>query len=248
MIKVLDKTFAILEMLATASPQPITPSEISTAHGINRSTCSRILKELCDLGYAEQISRQRGYSVGPRALTLGRAVNYRRDLLNFAVPAVNRCAEELGQSVLIAENRGNSRYILYYSNRSKLNIHFDVVVFNDLFETATGLVLAAYAGASEKLEFFRNAKARGENFFPEYSDEADAMAGLAQIRADGFVVRRDFREEQDIIAFPLFRNREFIASLGISMPVGEFNDDIFKRSRLAAEEINLAMSRIASIG
>ena len=51
MIKVLDKIFQVLETVISESPTPVTPLWIATKLGMNRPTCSRILKDLTDAGY-----------------------------------------------------------------------------------------------------------------------------------------------------------------------------------------------------
>ena len=43
MIKVLDKSFAILEEIIAATPQPLGPLALAKKLGLNRTTCSRIL-------------------------------------------------------------------------------------------------------------------------------------------------------------------------------------------------------------
>ena len=70
MIKVLDKTFLILEKLALQSPRPCRIGELAEEFGLNNATCARILKELVEAGYAIHLSRLTGYTVGPRSWTV----------------------------------------------------------------------------------------------------------------------------------------------------------------------------------
>ena len=51
MIKVLDKSFAILEEIIAATPQPLGPLALAKKLGLNRTTCSRILRMLLESGY-----------------------------------------------------------------------------------------------------------------------------------------------------------------------------------------------------
>ena len=64
MIKVLDKTFGILEEIIKATPHPMGPMALAEALELNRATCSRILKMLLDSGYIIQVSRRRDMSRG----------------------------------------------------------------------------------------------------------------------------------------------------------------------------------------
>ena len=46
MIKVVEKTFAILEEIVLASPEPLTPGQAAERAGVNRATACRIIREL----------------------------------------------------------------------------------------------------------------------------------------------------------------------------------------------------------
>jgi len=84
MIKVLDKAFGILELLVIASPDSVKPGAIAAALNINNASCSRILKDLSEAGYVEKISREAGYTVGPRAFTLSKQLDYNTELIKAA--------------------------------------------------------------------------------------------------------------------------------------------------------------------
>ena len=48
---VIDKTFAILEQIVISSPAPMLPTQLADELGLNRATCSRLLKQLMEMGY-----------------------------------------------------------------------------------------------------------------------------------------------------------------------------------------------------
>ena len=81
MIKVLDKTFAILEEIVRSTPEPVGPLALSERLGLNRTTCSRILRMLLESGYIIRVSRQAGYRAGPRIVTLNNMAEYQAELL-----------------------------------------------------------------------------------------------------------------------------------------------------------------------
>ena len=85
MIKVLDKTFGILEAIVRATPHPMGPMALAEALELNRATCSRILKMLLESGYIVQVSRQAGYVAGPRILTLSNMAMFQSALLKKAI-------------------------------------------------------------------------------------------------------------------------------------------------------------------
>ena len=90
MIKVLKKAFSIVEYVAGKSGNPVLPGEIVAALGINQPTCVRILKDLVELNYLEQISRQKGYVLGPLAYWITGTKRYREELVAVADPLVER--------------------------------------------------------------------------------------------------------------------------------------------------------------
>ena len=60
MIKVLHKAFEIIQCISESGGAML-PSNIADAIGINQATCVRILRDLIDLGYLEQLGPRQGY-------------------------------------------------------------------------------------------------------------------------------------------------------------------------------------------
>ncbi len=247
MIKVLDKTFSILETVIIASPRPVRISELGAELQINSATCARILKELTDAGYLIKVSRGEGYSAGPRALALAQQVSYREKLLRAARPILRKCAEQQQASILLAERRGCVRYILLHINRcEKLDIHLKELAFHDLLLTATGIVLTAYAPAAEQqkiLQFYRDTPA------PLIPPD---RAALEAIRCNGGAVFDKRSAGQGIVAFPIFENHKFLATIGGSIAAGDFTASRRKEFaaavQSAARAISQAISNITTIG
>ena len=116
---VIDKTFAILELIAATVPEPMLPGRLAKELKINRTTCSRLLKQLMDMGYLIKVSRQQGYIPGPKFLTMHNLVRFQDNYLKIATPVIDRCAEELKASILTAQIYSGERYILYHQNRNE---------------------------------------------------------------------------------------------------------------------------------
>lgn len=251
MIKVMDKTFAILEEIVISSPEPLPPLELSRRLQLNRATCSRLLRVLQDSGYILQVSRQKGYVPGPKILTLNNMASFQKKLLTVARGVIDRCAEELRNSVQIAQLYGGKRYILYHRNcNPHRNIRLDRLSFDDLFFTATGLMLVAHQEPSERLELFHRLKAASISFFEDFKEEKTIQGKLDAIRKNGFYDCR--KDVQWIYAFPVFENGVFTAALGVSIPFseydGSFHQKICKVMKEASREISLGVSTLHSIG
>lgn len=254
MIKVLDKAFGILEAVVVASPAPIALAPLAEKLGINKATCSRIIRELVDAGYLEQVSRQAGYVAGPRALTLGMRVSYAGKLLESADGLVRHCAETIGQSVLLAIMHQGLRYILiHYNYNPNMKIDLTQLAFNDTYGTATGLVLLAYS--SEK-EVAAARALREQSQSRLYSNACKGMAEdklFRQIRQDGKFVYDGPEHSFALIACPVFKNGQLAAALGMSAPHADFVDEARRQAMLtavktAADKITANLSDSRSVG
>ncbi len=249
MIKVMDKTFGILEEIVKSTPHPMGPLALSEKLGLNRATCSRILKVLLESGYILQVSRQAGYVAGPRILTLNNMAGFQSRLLKKAVPVIENLARELKISVLISQIYQHQRYVLYLTNYSpELNIRLEQLAYEDIFHTATGIVGIAYQTASEQMALYDAINSK--DVLPEFRERGKVKAALEKIRKDAFY--HAGRNEQGIFAAPIFANQRFLASLGCSIPLREYTPEnipvLSERLRNAAQEISRSLSSLDSIG
>ena len=233
MIKVLGKIFEVLETVVSESPNPMTPMEIAGKLQMNRPTCSRILKELTDAGYLIRVSRQSGYTAGPRSFTFGRMVKYKTPLLDKARPYIKDCAFKLSKSVLLCERSGMDRYILSHFNYSPLNIQLKQLSYHDLFDSATGMLLMAYAPRNVQEEVYHHYRKCGYLFFPELESFSDLLEQFEQIKRERIFIRDKYRTLQWIVAVPVCKNGIVVAALGLSAPAADAEPE--ERTRMIAE-------------
>lgn len=233
MIKVLGKIFEVLEAVVCESPSPMTPMEIAGKLNMNRPTCSRILKELTDAGYLTHVSRQSGYAAGPRSFTFSNMVRYRTSFLEKARPYLKDCAFKLSKSILLCELKGNERYILCHYNYSPLNIRLKQLSYHDLFETATGMVLLAYAPRNVQEEAYHYYREKKYLFFPELDTLSKVSECFEKIKRERIFIRDKFRTLQWIASVPVCKNGIVIAALGLSAPAADVDDS--ERAMMAAE-------------
>jgi IclR family transcriptional regulator, KDG regulon repressor len=254
MIKVLDKAFGILEMIARKSPQPIALGNIAMQLQLNKATCSRIISELVAAGYLVRVSRLAGYTVGPRAFALKQSVSYKTAMLEAADPVIRDCAQEIGQSVLMAELCNGRRYILaHHSFNPRVNIELNQLDYDDVYETATGITLLANMPQEDLAEFFKINGLPGKWIWNSGSTLKEITRFLSTVRKQQRIVYTDSTIKVfSIASFPVFRNGECIAALGLSVPHVEFTGDyklkVLKKVAEAANKISLALSTYHTMG
>ena len=241
----IEKTFSILEQIVSSAPEPCLPSQLAEKLNLNRATCSRLLKQLTDMGYLLKVSRVQGYAPGPKLLTLNNIAGFERDLLDAACPVVDRIAETLGCSVLLARLYGRKRYVLYHRNcASDLNIRITQPCYDDLFCTATGLLLTSHLSEEEILACWQEQKKAGAEIMPEYRFKKNLIAQLEKISERGYFECE--KGIQWIYAYPIFRNGKFYAALGASIHCSNHNSvyhrKICKVLKQAADEISRSLS------
>ena len=253
MIKVLDKAFAILELLVIASPDSVKPGAIAAALNINNATCSRILKDLSEAGYVEKVSREAGYTVGPRAFTLSKQLDYNTELIKAAESCIEDCAFKLKSSVILVELKNNQRYILsHHDYHPDSKIKINELSYTDLFKTATGVLLLAYAGREERENALKQYGLPDTLFFEGVSDDKGFHNLLDGIKDKDCAYYDKDESNTSIYAVPVFKGKKMIAALGVTFIGGlaqnKNKESILNEVRLTAEKINKTLSPINYIG
>lgn len=253
MIKVLDKAFGILELLTISSPDAVRPSKIAELLNINNATCSRILKDLNYAGYTEKISREAGYTIGPRAFTFSKQLNYNTDLINAAEHHVEGCARKLKASVILVELKNNQRYILLHNDYNvNSTIRIDKLSYTDLFKTATGVLLLAYGGIEERKNALKKYGLPSEFFFEDISSVKEYYKILDNIKSKGFAYYDKDKINTSIYALPIFKGKEMIAALGATfiggLALNKNKESLLNKVKDTAKKINETLSPINYIG
>jgi DNA-binding IclR family transcriptional regulator len=252
MIKVLSKTFGILEEIALASPHPMALAVMASKLKLNKATCSRILKDLSDAGYVEKVSREAGYTVGPRAFAFSKQFNYNSDLINASEPHIQACASELKASIILVELKNLQRYILAHHNYSGVNLEMNELAYSDVLETATGVLLMAHKNIKERKAALEMYGMSHEYFFSGISDKKGFHRILDDIKENNHAYFDKTELNSSIYAVPVVKNNQVIAALGATFLGGLLDsgnkDAALNRVRVTAEHINKSLSGTISIG
>jgi len=242
-IKVLNKTFSILEVLLQHDPA-MNMTEISEKLGFYPSTTHRILDTLKYWGYVEQDSHTQKYRLGLKVLELGMAKLYQMDLVREASPylkeLVNQCNEtvhlgvqEEGEVLYLAKKESSQtiRMISYVGKRAPLHC------------TALGKVLLAHLSTEERKKTLGK-KVLCRLTEKTITDKEELEKELSKVREQGFAIDRE-ENEKDVccIAAPIRNYQgEVIAALSISSPIFRLNknkqNDLEKALIGASEKIS----------
>ena len=221
MMKVLQKTFAVLEYIATRS-HPVTPGELVEELNLPQPTAARILHDLAELGYLEQNGVRKGYRPGPMPYLVAGGKLYNDEFMQFASTEIRECARELGQSVLFAIRRRNSRIILCHFNfNPRFRIDTRAMRFHDLYTTASGRMLLAFAPETELDAFIRENGLPAPMIWPDAAvDDETLKRELGRIRtARCTELPRSKCGNFHIYARPVFHGRTFLGTVAANWEV-----------------------------
>jgi DNA-binding IclR family transcriptional regulator len=253
MIKVLEKTFNILELIAGHSPKAVSLANISEVLGLNKATCSRIIKDLTDNGYLTQVSRSEGFTVGPKAFCFKGQVVYKERFLRIIEPLIEECARKTEQSVLFAEMHNFERYILcHYNYNSTFPINLNKVSYTDFYETATGIVLLSYLDKGELVKYIEKNDPVAGGYWGEASGVEQFIEELDSVREKKIIIKETYASGLCAVAVPVFENNKFIGAVGISVRGDDFSgkcrDNAIAEIKFTADKITEAVSSNTSIG
>ena len=237
-----DRVLSILEFLAAAPERPRVLREFSSELSLPTASCSRILNSLVRRGYAEKNGSRGGYRLGPMAYVLSSGAPYMRDVSSAAGPLVRGCAEKVEAHVLLAAKRGGKVYKIAEFD-GNLEVRVRSRVFEELYSTATGRLLLAFAGGNEE-EDYVNSRGLPGKAWEGCGSYGEFKRKLAEIRQRGFAEKKT--ETLAAFAYPVGYGGEFLG-LGCSMIAPGFGGEKKKRImtcvRKTAEAIEKKLER-----
>ena len=212
-VKVLSKAFKIIEFIAAKRGDPVLPGEILKVLEISQPTCVRLLKFLVELGYLAQVSRQKGYVLGPLAFWVADGRSYRHELTATAQPMVRDCAKTLGQSVLLATRHDDVRVMLCgFDANPGIKLDYGQPFYNDLFLTVTGRILLAHAPEVELKKILGRRGVPNYGPWPHETSEDDFHKEMGRIRSVGRIV--GYHQDRGSGAVPVLQDGVCVATIG----------------------------------
>ena len=236
------KAFAILEMLGEGAASL---TDISRRIGMPKSSASRFLASLVDLGAAAKTDNG-DFVLTAKLFSLGAQGLKALELAPTALPFMRKLCAKTSETVHLAvQSERSVVYLQKVDSPHSLRMHSHVGYQAPLYRTALGKCLLAWLDEDRReallrtLEFVRA--------MPNTLADADALrAHLALVRGQGYACDNEENEES-VICFgaPVFNwASQVIAAISVSMPTFRFQkydkDILLRDLKEAAQGISAA--------
>jgi IclR family KDG regulon transcriptional repressor len=205
-VPAVDKTFAILDLLAT-SKESLGVSEITRALNYNKSTVFNISHTLADLGILKQAPDNK-FSLGIKFYLLGRASRIGSEIISTIHPYLELINQKTHLSVFLGVRSATHAIIV-----DKVDAAFEIKISSEI-----GMRLPLLAGAGGKAMLSRMSEKEidrllSKNGLQRYTrhtvvDKIKYKKMLKRTRREGFAVdKEEYIEGIRALAVPLNINR-----------------------------------------
>ncbi len=253
MIKSIQKALDILALLSDCKGIPMRFNEITQKTGINKSTCAHVLETLLEEGFIENVSRSKGYVLGPATFCLTRYGNYEEDLVTICKPVMRHIHTKLNETVILAVMKNYSKYIVYHLDRDfhTFNETFSISEDN-LYGTASGRVLISNMRDTELYKtYIKNGPPSVEDWPEEDLSTYDKFRNkVSKLQNNKMLKITRYHPEYKLhvisYACPIFKNSMCVGAIGVPVKCpeseyhmfSEYDKKISHMLKVATEEIN----------
>lgn len=199
-----SKALALLDFFTRDRPS-IGLSDMARLTGINKATCFRLMSELAEHGFAEQIPSSKEYRIGPAVLRLAALREASVPTRQAAQPLLQALASETGEtahmSQLVAGRLGTIAFA--YAASSGMQVMMEDADHLPFHATSSGHAVLAWLPEAQQAQILSAP-------LPALTDrtETDPAAlrrMLAAVRAEGWAASRNsFETDVASLAVPLF--------------------------------------------
>ncbi len=241
-IQVLERTFALLDMLAS-QPEPVSLKEISERTGLHPSTAHRILNDLT-IGRLVDRPQAGSYRLGMRLLELGNLVKARLDVRDAALAPMRELHRLTHQPVNLSVRQGDE--IVYiertYSERSGMQVVRAVGGRAPLHLTSVGKLFLAHDDP-QRVRAYATRTGLAGHTRNSITDILRLERELAAVRAQGSA-RDDEELELGVrcMAAGIYDDQgKLVAGLSISAPADRLDDAWLPKLKQTAQQISAAL-------
>lgn len=205
----LEKGLDIIELLA-AAPEPLSTRQIAEQLGRSKNEIFRMVFVLVERGYLARDAATDQLTLSNRLFELGMRTPRSRELLEAAVPAMERLSAAVGfSSHLVVVNKGETVVIATATGSADINFTLRLGYRRPALEATSGRAIIAFQDDAARARIIDESGA--------VADRDDMLRQLDAIAADGFVMAasRDIVGITDLCAPILDRNGRAVASVVI---------------------------------
>jgi IclR family acetate operon transcriptional repressor len=243
-----ERAFRVLDLVSSAE-DGLTLSELARALAMSKGSMHGLLKTLESTGALEQ-TEERAYMLGPRIYDLAQNYVTRAGLRRFALPAMHRLAEQIGETVFLGrvEERGVRILETVMDEREQAGLRISARRGSriPLMAGASARVILAHRSFAEREAFLR------EHPLPRFTEQSliDPDAWLKEIEqtaSSGLGIDRgEYLVGVNAVAAPLYGpGHSLIALLWIVGFASRFDEQGLERAsellRLESESIARAL-------
>src|SRR5690606_18070109 len=240
MIQVIYRALNILEYVAKHKERACSLTEIAASLELNQPTCANILKTLVDANYLEHLGRKKGYRLGPMVYQLTGDLSYNQNLLQIAIPEMERLTEKLNESCILGIIRNQKRFILHTVN-SDQDLQVRSKSERDIYETASGRLLLAFLPEKERDVLIKTIGLPKPEFWEEVKNRKQLDEAFQEIRKDRLETTLSPSHIVGL-AVPIEKDGMVVASLSIYLPESRY--DRKGNAKVITEELVAAGERI----
>lgn len=235
-VKSIEKAFNILLCFDWDSKE-LSLTEISKKMNMAKSTASRLINTMVDMGFLSRNDESGKYNLGNKVYYLGQLAKETLDLRKIALPSLEELTKLTRETSHIYIYQGMER-TCFEQIESPQEVKQSVRTgsIEPLWQGATGKAILAFLDEQIWSKAYNEMKKHP--YDQKYADKNVFFEELKTIRGLGYSVRGKSPEDSvGCIAVPIFDiSRRVSGSLGISTPAYRFPEDIKEYLRYLLEE------------
>jgi IclR family transcriptional regulator, acetate operon repressor len=219
-VQSIERAFALLQRLASG---PAGVTDLAERVALPKSTVSRLLSTLEQLGAVEQASPGGPYQIGPKMIEIVASVMPRRGLVECAHPHLVELTRLTGEASGLSIRAGDDvRYVDQVESDNPVQVRDWTGTRAPLHSVPSGLVLLAHASEEDQRAYLSTHLVAFTR--RTMTDPEQIAARLQAIRETGFTwVLEEFSEGINSVAAPIFdENGTVVAAVHAHGPAYRF--------------------------
>jgi DNA-binding IclR family transcriptional regulator len=205
----LDKGLSIIELLANA-PKPLSMRAIADRLGKSKGEIFRMVFVLVERGYLQRDAATDELTLSNRLFELGMRTPRSRQLVEVAIPAMERLSDRIGHSShLVVVNKGETIVIATAAGSAEVSFTLRLGYRRKALDATSGQVIIAFQDTPRRKEMMAGAP------LPKGITGSKLMKQLDEITSKGFLIApsHDVVSVTDVCAPILNTQKHAMASI-----------------------------------